>query len=369
MNATVSGAFSRGSVPIDVELVARIRSAYQLSSSQTGVEISDLWTGIVRQNSDIDEALRQGNGHIPALDAPADNNLFYGFDNTYKAFTDSMKGDLANRDAHIALFVKTLNLLAEAVGAKRVANPEFIAATGVREPAQIPVDVLISAIEKRIGIELKFPNPFPDEFGIPTARGIASYRAIQAIYQAWRIKQLTDAYGSRVLEIGAGLGRTAYYARLFGITHYTIVDIAQTNVSQANFLGRVLGRNKISLMGEPLYAGQVKIATVDWLTENPEEEFDVIVNVDSLTEMSRPVALGYAEMAMKRGRVLLSINHEANADTVASLEPLAGRLMGRFPYWMRPGYQEEIFRGDRADTDRPIFRRIIDLLHQRRPRL
>ncbi len=54
----------------------------------------------------------------------------------------------------------------------------------------------------------------------------------------------------RVLEIGAGLGRTAYYAWRAGIRHYTIVDVPLTAVAQADFLGRTLGPEALTLAGE-----------------------------------------------------------------------------------------------------------------------
>jgi hypothetical protein len=54
----------------------------------------------------------------------------------------------------------------------------------------------------------------------------------------------------RLLEIGGGLGRTAYYAWQFGLRDYTLIDIPITAVAQANFLGRVLGERAIQLYGE-----------------------------------------------------------------------------------------------------------------------
>ena len=50
-----------------------------------------------------------------------------------------------------------------------------------------------------------------------------------------------------------------------------------------------------------------------------EGGFDLIVNVDSLTEMQREVAQNYWEYAKKATRTILSINHEANPIVIRSL--------------------------------------------------
>ena len=45
-----------------------------------------------------------------------------------------------------------------------------------------------------------------------TARGLATYRAIQALYQCYRVAQeLFGDPNKSILEIGPGMGRTAYY--------------------------------------------------------------------------------------------------------------------------------------------------------------
>ena len=143
------------------------------------------------------------------------------------------------------------------------------------------------------GTRVDFPNPYQDEFGIVTSRGISSYRAIHALYQVFRLRQLTDVHGPRILEIGAGLGRTAGYAHRMGLRQYTIVDLPMTNVAQASFLGQTLGPDSITLFGEDPRAGCVRIMTPEWLRAS-SETYDVVLNVDSMTEMDRRFAEEYA---------------------------------------------------------------------------
>ena len=201
--------------------------------------------------------------------------------------------------------------------------------------ASAPIDDYLAAIDERIGMKIDFPNFYPHEKGVRSRRGIISYRPLQAIYQAYRLKTLGAA---KVMEIGAGLGRTAYYAHRMGIRDYTIVDIPLSNVAQAHFLSRALGTKEVNLPGEdraPIRVlGPSFIACTD-------ERFDVVLNVDSLSEMDPEVAAGYVAFARKSADTLVSINREW-ADRPRTADLLKDASVLRMPYWMRDGYVEEI---------------------------
>ena len=142
---------------------------------------------------------------------------------------------------------------AEAVGVLRVFYPETTPGYHYErygEPGN--ADHILDEIEERSPRPIRFPNPYPGERGLLTAtRGVASFRAIQALYQAWRLRELSRGQNDfRVLEIGAGLGRTAYFAQALGMSDYTIIDIPLTNAAQGYFLGRTLGPDNIVLFGE-----------------------------------------------------------------------------------------------------------------------
>ena len=146
--------------------------------------------------------------------------------------------------------------------------------------------------------------------------------------------------GCSILEIGAGMGRTAFYAREWGLGQYTIVDLPMSNVAQAAFLGAVLGEDAICLTGEN--RSGIRILTPEWLFAT-DDRFDIILNTDSLTEMPLETATRYAQIAMDRAGKLLSINHEANDALVHELAPLRGRSLYRSTFWLRPEYVEELF--------------------------
>jgi putative sugar O-methyltransferase len=154
---------------------------------------------------------------------------------------------------------------------------------------------------------------------------------------------LVDGTGSRVVEIGAGTGRTAFYVRHFGITDYTIIDLPITNVVQANFLSRVLDYKTVALFGEEEDRSQIRILPSTAFFRS-DDKYDLVVNVDSLTEMSVETARSYCLAIKNRTQKFLSINHEANDFTVRNICSETGFPKGsRHPYWLRRGYVQELF--------------------------
>ncbi|OBI53360.1 hypothetical protein A5706_22470 [Mycobacterium sp. E796] len=239
--------------------------------------------------------------------------------------------------------IDALARFAEAIGAIPLDNPE---AYSIRDVVVLKAEDLLEKIERVSGWRFSVPNPFPHEHGIQTSRGVISYRTSQALYQAWRIKQLTrEISNPRVAEIGAGLGRTAYYARELGIADYTIVDLPLTSVSQAYWLGRVVGQDAISLCDEAFVDAdrRIKIIPPQAFLES-DRQFDLIINIDSITEMDISIASAYIEKIFECASTFFSINHEANAFRVTDL--LTGRsnlqTCTRNPCWMRRGYVEEV---------------------------
>jgi hypothetical protein len=115
-----------------------------------------------------------------------------------------------------------------------------------------------------------------------------------------------------------------------------------TAAAQAIFLARTLGDDAVSLHGEnrPLVA--VQISPPSAFLE-ASEQFDLIVNVDSLTEMDRETATDYCRKASTCSKALLSINHEFNTFTARDVfSDLGFGRVTREAYWMRRGYVEEV---------------------------
>ena len=322
--------------PDGVALARRIAAAYAANANAFGGYGNSMWEGINRLAQPIHDLLTHGTAEelAEALDCPHTTNLLLGFDNPVAAPWGFMDDDRNLLSIEVgsdmtARIYRAVVRLAEATGAAQVANPETLTGTAW------PIDDYLAAIDERIGMKIDFPNFYPHEKGVRSRRGIISYRPLQAIYQAYRLKTLGAA---KVMEIGAGLGRTAYYAHRMGIRDYTIVDIPLSNVAQAHFLSRALGAREVNLPGED--RAPIRILGPSFVACT-DERFDVVLNVDSLSEMDPEVAAGYVAFARKSADTLVSINREW-ADRPRTADLLKDASVLRMPYWMRDGYVEEI---------------------------
>ncbi len=341
--------------PTDQNLVRRVMRAYRDAIKQFAPTDGfwDVWHFALKKpihdalsGEDIDTAARY-------LRDPASSVFFWGFD----AIASSPEGEMEPHELVLTRLNKgtdwtklysywisdALVSFSEAVGARRAAYPEFeIDKTLADRSSTFDVDLLLDEIENELQIQINFPNPYPNELGILSKRGIIGFRSVQSLYQGWRIGQLAQGKPEfRVMEIGAGLGRTAYFARQFGVKNYTIVDLPLTNAAQAYFLGRVLGEGEVSLGSE---SGDSPIRVMSNMEiERHKEKYDLVVNVDSWTEMPEDVARSYWQFARSSTAKVLSINHEFNAHTVRDLyRDEIGVSVSRYPYPLRRGYIEEI---------------------------
>lgn len=304
---------------------------------------------ILKLNRDVHDALMGKDETLAAskLQNPGSNSHFWGFDSIAIAPTGKTEPhqDLLEnlntsgnwREQFHLWNQDKLITLADAIGARKLNNLE-----SPRKHLPQNADEILDRIEAALGQEILFPNPYAGEFGLKTLRGIASFRAIQSLYQAWRIAQIaTNKSTFKVLEIGAGLGRTAFFANMLGLQDYTLIDVPLTGAAQGYFLGRTLGEEKVNLYGENT-SGTVNIVPASSLGDLGPN-FDLVVNVDSLTEMAEESMISYWEFILKATPQFLSINHDENERSVSDLyQGIADLSVQRHPYWMRRGYVEEL---------------------------
>ena len=250
-------AFTKGGTSISRHMAQRLSDAFKFASERFTGHKGSFWAENEFRNADLIGALRTSNLDtiIAMANDPGGHSLFWGVDGLTKGFTPPPNSKPKKLASHLALLGDGLLRLGEATGAETVWYPE----AKLDRRAGFDVDGMLDAISRRIG-EIDFPNPFPNEFGIRTSRGVASYRTFQSIYQAWRLHCVARVIkDERIIEIGPGISRTAYYASRFGLTDYTTVDLPLGNIAQACFLCRALGEHGITLPGEPAQRGRVRI--------------------------------------------------------------------------------------------------------------
>jgi hypothetical protein len=348
------------------EFLGRVQRSYLLSIDQHAISADSMWTQFAAHNRLVHDALLADDRETlrRIFGDPGSSDLFIGVDNLALTLAAGISQGAASLIDHTRQCVL---LLAEAIGIRR-----WLPAGSEHQKNYYPlgyelspsIDTVLDELSAALGFDIQFPNPFVGEVGIGTSRGVASYRAIQALYQCHRLRQeMQGIKRQRVIEIGPGMGRTAFYARAAGITDYTTVDLPLGVVSQACFLGAVLGSEGIWMIGDPpsLASGRIRLLPNDQkYFEN--ERFGVALNVDSMTEMGAESSAKYALWLATHADLFLSINHEANDPVIADLArrffPQAATR--RYPYWMRFGYIEEIFGmpdiADASAMDGPVRR-------------
>jgi hypothetical protein len=333
-----------------------VKRSYRLAENGAS-NVGSLWKNIRWYQASVHLALMaDDNSQLRGVFSnPEKTDLYYGVDNlshTVLARSPANPDDGIRQDNAELIRTQILKL-AEAMGLRRwlPTDGEMVALYYPGDHEVSPdVGETLTAISNAAGFDIVFPSPFEGEVGLLTDRGFASYRAVQALYQAIRVQQeISGIQDPTVLEIGPGMGRTAYYAKIAGIENYTTIDLPMGVVGQACFLGATLGPNAIWLYGEDPASALGKIKLLPGTMPLPEQQFGLVLNVDSLTEMGKEAGIGYAKWVANHATSFLSINHEANSPTVAGLarDHLSAFSSRRFPCWMRNGYVEEIFRFSR----------------------
>jgi hypothetical protein len=334
-------------------LISRLEDAYEYLMKNSEEDDSALWLMITNKNSDIHDALLKKDGSsLKLFSNPSSTNLYYGVDN--------LAADIMARipDESTEGYEQIRNLLAslgEALGLINIHNPEQIGTRGGGTPE---LKYILNCLAHN-DENFTFPNPFDGEFGIVTEHGLISYRAVQAYYQSQLLMRICDpTKAGSVLEIGAGMGRTAYFAHLNGMS-YSIVDLPLGLMGQALFLAATLGEESFRFQNEENSHGhRINLIGPNQFAEL-SDKYHVIINVDSLTEMGETTANEYISLISEKAELFLSINHDVNDFSVNELVKRSHKLklIYRSQYWLRVGYCEELYIS-RAKT--PFYQNLWD---------
>jgi len=221
-------------------------------------------------------------------------------------------------------------------------------------------------VEDALGQSVGMPS-VGAPWGTDLAGRVAVPRTIRHLYTARRLRDAVREYLGEgtlneldIVEIGAGFGGVARCVMnqfATGVTRYTIVDLPQINVIQAYFLASTLGSERVVLAGEsePRNAGPVvRIWPTRYALERlREQQFDVLLNEDSLPEIPRPAGERYLQVfAQGLKGFFLSINQESESPVGGERQPRVTDLAKASPLmrrhrqlcWIRPGYVEEIYQ-------------------------
>jgi len=219
------------------------------------------------------------------------------------------------------------------------------------------VNKIIKKIEDFLRISIFPPEVEGGLYKLVTKSGRLHSRDVTSLYTAWKCRELLkDIKNPSVCEIGAGIGKTAYYSNLFGIEQYTIIDLPYINILQGFYLIKSLPRKNIYLYGEKILDKNSILIFPDFsFSKISGKVFDLSLNQDSFPEIDRETVLNYLTLIkLHTKKLFLTINQEAQHTMMVSnlkqhfIPELISQSKGfkkihRIQYWLRIGYVEELY--------------------------
>lgn len=181
-------------------------------------------------------------------------------------------------------------------------------------------DELLEYVEKKFNFDISAPKYSGNLIGLQTKYGLYNERDFMSMCIALLISQKFPDKNIKICEIGGGVGHLAYYLYKLGYKNVTIVDLPTISVSQMYFLSTNLDDNSVDLIAPKDFTG----------------EYDVVINVDSMTEMNIDSAKEYCSKMKDKTGYFVSINHETNPFRVKDVCEM--KNISRHPFWLRKGY-------------------------------
>lgn len=246
--------------------------------------------------------------------------LTYGIAQGDTSYVDFLSNDILKKE-YVHLVYDRLIALMEMLDIVPIFSPEEY--TFVRNFDQyyhISPDDYLDRLSNKFAVDISAPKYVGDLLGLDTKYGIFDDRCVLSLGIALLVMQKFPDRSTSICEIGGGVGHLAYYLYKFGYKNVTIVDLPTISVAQSYFLSVNLGKDLIRLISPKEFTG----------------EYEVVINVDSMTEMNIESAKEYCSKIKTNSEYFLSINHETNPFTVSSICEM--RKISRHPFWLRKGY-------------------------------
>lgn len=194
--------------------------------------------------------------------------------------------------------------LAEYLGVVRAeSTQQGVKAYGLKDG----LDAVVAKIEDVLGVSMAFPD-VGAPYGVKANGALITMEHPEHVYVALRIHNairdyLSERNGKKLhlMEIGAGVGDLAYWIvklQRIAVGTYTIVDLPIVNVMQGYFLSKALGASRVSLYGESAREGaMMAILPTVAINSITNRDFDVLINENSMPEMSEEIVENYIRFA------------------------------------------------------------------------
>lgn len=345
----------------DYEICERLLRYFRACSNSPEIlqkEKKDVWRDLEdNMHQDFLDCLHNNDSKRLAayLCNMASNNATHGLSQGAQT-TTVLQQNLAARERVASLYFDRIVCLAEMMGCLPVEQPEQ---GRFGENIKCLVDEVVQLIESEMGFPILPPQIEGGLFGLKLRDGILAQRDIFALEAALRLKSITEFTGlSAVGEIGAGIGKAAFWSWKMGVRDYSIFDLPYVSVISAFYLIKALPLKSVVLYGEREIESKnaIKIYPHWCFKDTARKRIEIILNQDSFPEMDDAIVLDYLQTMKWTGvKYFLSLNQEGMERSM-SFERKQGRVcvwtdrvqgfqrIHRTKAWTRPGYVEELFQ-------------------------
>lgn len=291
---------------------------------------NSVWSGIIERQSGVITALQERN--LDYLHSTFRNlfssTLTHGTaqgDDHYRSLSsnENMRKDVAQ------IYYDKLITLMEMTGIVPMFSPEeYYFVKRFDQYFQNSPEFYLEALMKKYNFDATAPKYSGNLFGLSTHYGLYNERDFMSLGVALSVREKFDNSNITICEIGGGVGHLAYYLYRLGFKNITIVDLPTISLSQMYFLStNIEQQDAVNLISPKEFTG----------------EYDLVINVDSMTEMSIDSASEYCDKMLLNTKNFISINHETNPFTVSSICKM--KKTSRNIFWLRKGYVTEEYEG------------------------
>jgi len=348
--------------PLDLVIAGRALAAYRAAKGGAGGSVTgskgDVWTEFRARQQDFLSVLESSHADALAayLCAMDRMDATHGITAGHVMYREMRQSGFARKKMARVIHDKLL-ALAEAVGAVPLENPEQ-GSWGENET--LDVQRLVDAIDRKLAVPFRPPVVAGGALALHAGGRFILDRDVMSLYAAWRVRQILGVRtGTRVAEIGAGVGRVAFWYRRFDANAaYWIFDLPHVNALQAFYLAKADPTVPLRLYGEPDAipgsVGATHVLPHFEIETMRSEPFDLVLNQDSFPEINEAAVIRYLEwVRATKSRFFLSINHESRPaapgggrqlNVAAVLDMVGGfSLVSRHAFPLRRGYAEELY--------------------------
>jgi hypothetical protein len=217
---------------------------------------------------------------------------------------------------------------------------------------------MLSDFEHNLGFSLSPPNIFAGLFEISLGAYRFNQVDLMSLNSALAVRRvMSDKSLQRIVEIGGGSGRFAYYCLKLGLGPIYIIDLPHVLILQYWYLSKALPASKIrfnhssdSSSADIVLVPNSKMNSID------SKQIEMVFNQDSFAEMPTDIVKQYLDwIALNKDSLIFSINHESKPfsnyggeQQINIFEVLSSdnrfKLLSRELDWVRRGYVRSIFR-------------------------